>query len=180
MSEIRLRGHDHVSVFVPELDPAIDWYRTHLGLALVDRWADDDSGMEWAHMSSGDVRVELIVRPGAAAVTTEGPPLGYHHLAVVVDDCTDAVRRLDEAGVRVVMGPTHFARHDTDWAFVTDHAGNVIELISYRRGSTWPPAAGSDGRDPSEPAPSRPGHGRDAFGSPSESHRSRADKESAP
>jgi len=39
---------------------------------------------------------------------------------------------LEATGVPVMFAPSYFERHDMDWAFVTDHLGNVFEIVSYR------------------------------------------------
>jgi catechol 2,3-dioxygenase-like lactoylglutathione lyase family enzyme len=121
---------DHVGVMVPDMDEGIRWYTAFLGFELRDRWANDDIGMEWAHLGLGGSTLELVKRPGLE--TAPSGSAGYHHIALVVDDCGATVRDLESRGVGVMFPPSYFDRHDMDWAFVTDVFGNVIEILSYR------------------------------------------------
>ncbi|BDZ46171.1 VOC family protein [Naasia aerilata] len=124
-------GLDHVGVMVPDLDAGIRWYETVLGMHLRDRWANENVGMEWAHLSLGALTVELVKRPGLTP-PSDVPAAGYHHLALCVEDCAATVERLQASGVEVLFSTSHFDRHDMDWAFVEDGFGNVIEILSYR------------------------------------------------
>jgi len=126
----RILRADHIGLMVPDMDQAVAWYGDKLGFAVVDRWADDAIGMEWAHLEVAGTRLELVKRPGLASAVPSTS--GFHHLALVVDDCAASVAALHESGVEVIFAPSHFERHDMDWAFVADHLGNVIEIISYR------------------------------------------------
>lgn len=127
IGEIRL---DHVGVMVDDLDAVVEWYVAHLGMAVRDRWQDDQSGMRWAHLGVGNVAVEFIQRPGLEAPSHAG--VGYHHLAVAVASAERAAAVLEAAGGIVMIAPSYFERHDMDWTFVQDPFGNIIELVSYR------------------------------------------------
>jgi catechol 2,3-dioxygenase-like lactoylglutathione lyase family enzyme len=124
------RRLDHVGLMVADLDAALAWYVDVLGCTVSDVWANDDSGMRWAHLAYGDVPIELVFRPGLES----RPPAaaGFHHIAVQVDDCAATVADLESRGVAVVFPPSYFERHDMDWAFIADPSGNVLEILSYR------------------------------------------------
>jgi methylmalonyl-CoA/ethylmalonyl-CoA epimerase len=121
---------DHVGVMVPDMDEGIRWYETFLGFQLRDRWANEELGMEWAHLVLAGSTLELVKRPGLQAASAGAG--GYHHIALVVEDCEATVQDLAARGVGVMFPPSYFDRHDMDWAFVTDVFGNVIEILSYR------------------------------------------------
>lgn len=120
---------DHVGIMVPELDEGVRWYTETLGFSVKDRWANEEAGMEWAHLALGDLVIELVKRPGLT--DADGAAFGYHHLAITVDDCEATVAALAERGVTVMFAPSYFDRHDMTWAFVQDYLGNVIEILSY-------------------------------------------------
>ena len=122
---------DHVSLAVTDLDPGIAWYGEKLGARLVDRWANPEAGMEWAHLAIGDFMLELVRMP-ELPVSTERRA-GYHHFAITVPDCDALVARLQAQGVTVMRPPSDFDRHSTRWSFVRDGYGNIIEIISKRR-----------------------------------------------
>lgn len=121
---------DHVGVMVPDMDEGIRWYETFLGFELRDRWANEQLGMEWAHLVLAGSTLELVKRPGLEQAAPGAA--GYHHIALVVEDCEATVRDLESRGVSVMFPPSYFDRHDMDWAFITDAFGNVLEILSYR------------------------------------------------
>jgi lactoylglutathione lyase len=120
---------DHVGIMVVDIDRAVAWYRSALGLEIVDRWSDAASGMSWAHLAAGGLTIELVTRPG---LTEPAPgPAGYHHVALVVDDCAATTSALAAAGGTVVMAPSVFDRHAMIWSFVADPFGTIFELVQY-------------------------------------------------
>lgn len=129
-SESRAKARlSHVGVMVPAIDPAVDWYSRHLGFTLEDRWAEEEAGMEWAHLRLGDLVIEFVRMPDL--IERPENARGYHHLALTVPDCREFVAELARDGVEIVFPPQHFPRHDMDWAFIADRLGNVIEIVSY-------------------------------------------------
>src|SRR6185436_2430217 len=105
---------DHVSLAVPDLDPGIAWYGEKFGARLVDRWADAEKGMEWAHLDLGSFMIELVRMPNLPAQSIERR-FGYHHLAITVPDCDALVAKLQAQGVTVMFPPSDFASHQTRW-----------------------------------------------------------------
>jgi methylmalonyl-CoA/ethylmalonyl-CoA epimerase len=124
------RRLDHVGLMVADMDAALAWYRDVLGCSVTDVWANDETGMRWAHIRYGDVPIELVYRPGLES--RPAAAAGYHHVAVEVDDCAATVAELESRGVSVVISPSYFERHDMDWSFIADPSGNVLEILSYR------------------------------------------------
>jgi catechol 2,3-dioxygenase-like lactoylglutathione lyase family enzyme len=127
---ISITRMDHVGLMVADIDAAVAWYAEAFGLTIADRWANAEAAMAWAHLELDGIRIELVQRAGLAPV--DPVAAGYHHLALVVADCTDAVNRLVTSGATVVFAPSYFDRHDMDWSFVQDPFGNILELVSYR------------------------------------------------
>ena len=121
---------DHIGVMVRDIDEAVAWYTTTLGLAVIDRWEEPGSQMAWAHLQAGTTRLELVQRPGL--LSAPAGTGGLHHLALVVADCAAATDALAAAGGEVVRDPSYFDRHDMDWSFVRDPFGNILEIVSYR------------------------------------------------
>ncbi len=123
---------NHLGIMVPDIDAGVGWYQDKLGFRLTDRWSNDATGMEWAHLAHGDLVVELVRRPGL------GEPVpgnaGWHHIALTVQSCDETVESLRDRGVEIFMEPQDFERHGIRWAFVKDYLGNVLEIIEARRG----------------------------------------------
>jgi methylmalonyl-CoA/ethylmalonyl-CoA epimerase len=122
---------DHVGLMVSDMDAALAWYQEVLGATLRDTWANDENGMRWSHLDLGPLVLELVLRPGLEPRSPSAA--GFHHIAIEVEDCAAAVADLEARGVSVMFPPSHFDRHDMDWAFVTDPFGNVLEILSYRK-----------------------------------------------
>jgi catechol 2,3-dioxygenase-like lactoylglutathione lyase family enzyme len=108
-------GVHHVSINVPDVPAAIEFYRDMLGLTVrADRPEFPKAG---AWMDAGGQQVHLI--EGEVPVG-DGP-----HFALLVNDLDATVQALRSSGVRVsepkAVGPGR-------QSFVTDVAGNVVEL----------------------------------------------------
>lgn len=130
MSEIGSITFDHIGIMVADIDAAVEWYATHLGLEVRDRWQNDEIGMKWAHLTRDALTIEFVERLGLTEASASAG--GFHHLALVVDSAERVTRLLEQAGANVVFEPSYFDRHDMDWSFVQDPFGNVLELVSYR------------------------------------------------
>jgi catechol 2,3-dioxygenase-like lactoylglutathione lyase family enzyme len=118
---------NHVAIMAPDLDEGVRWYEEKFGFRLTDRWANEATGMEWAHLAQGDFVFELVKRPGLGEASPGNA--GWHHIALTVEDVDGTVEALRSRDVEIFMEPQDFARHDMRWAFVKDYLGNVIELI---------------------------------------------------
>ena len=123
---------DHVAIMVPDMDDGVGWYQDKFGFRLADRWADDTTGMEWAHLAQGDFVVELVKRPELGEPSPGNA--GWHHVALVVQDCDETVESLRARDVEIFREPQDFERHGIRWAFVKDYLGNVIEIVERRTG----------------------------------------------
>ena len=90
-----------VDIDVPDLEPAIDFYRDALGLRL-SRLLDDDV----AELTGASATIYLLRKPAGSAPTKElgARDYGRHwtpvHLDFVVDDLAAAERRAVAAGAR--------------------------------------------------------------------------------
>lgn len=121
---------DHVGVMVTDIEAVVTWYAETLGFTVKDRWANPEAGMAWAHLELHGARLEFVERQGL--VPQDPTASGYHHIALVVPDCAQALDAVVNAGATVVFAPMYFDRHDMDWSFVRDPFGQVLELVSYR------------------------------------------------
>jgi catechol 2,3-dioxygenase-like lactoylglutathione lyase family enzyme len=134
-----LRAH-HVGVTVADLDRAVDFYRTVLGLSLLDRFTVDGEAFatgvgvdgasaEFVHLDADGVRIELVAYdPEGEAVhsdTVNRP--GTAHLGFAVED-VDAVYESLPDEVETVSAPRTTAS-GTRILFVRDPEGNLVELL---------------------------------------------------
>jgi catechol 2,3-dioxygenase-like lactoylglutathione lyase family enzyme len=114
-------GVDHVSVNVPDVPAAIDFYTRVLG--LVQNFERPDFGFAGAWLDAGGQQVHLI--------GLEPPPNLGQHFALLYDDLNAVVEELRAQGIEVTdpmsSGPN---RHQ---AFLSDPWGNGIELHQHPR-----------------------------------------------
>ncbi len=127
---------DHVALSVPDIGQSEAWYQEMFGFKEVRRSVEPD-GMRTALIQRGDVRIELFQVPGAAPLpqsrrnpSEDFRTHGVKHFAFRVKDVRAALAELQSKGVKVV-----FELHDypgAAFAFVSDNAGNAVELIQYK------------------------------------------------
>ena len=123
----------HVGIVVADLDAALDRYRA-LGFGEGERFALTEQGVVAVTFHVGDGYVELIqpTDPESAIakfLAKRGD--GMHHVAYGVSDLVAALRRLDEAGVRLIDAAPRRGAHDWRIAFVHPEscAGVLTELV---------------------------------------------------
>lgn len=125
----------HVAFKVPDIADCLAFYRDHFDAELLDQGdASDGTGataVDYVALDIADKRLYLFDRaPYEAAGLVEELPFGFLHFGFVVDDVDAAYGNLSGASVASIMEPTVFG--DLKVAFVTDPAGNRVELIEHR------------------------------------------------
>lgn len=133
---------DHVAVVVKDLDAALALYVGTLGFAQVYRETIESQGVEAVGLRAGSSIVELL-RP----LSEDSPIANYrgsaetklHHTAYRVDGLEDELKRLKNAGVRLIDEHPRPGAHGNLIAFLHPKStgGVLIELCQ-------PPAAPSD------------------------------------
>jgi lactoylglutathione lyase len=117
-----VRTLDYVILYVADLDRALGFYRTLLGVEG-ERRSDTYAEIRLANAKLGfylrDALPDLIGRPGGSGPDAE--------VLFVVDDVDAEANRLRDAGVPVLSGPV-----DRPWGHRTLHLedpdGHVVEL----------------------------------------------------
>ena len=120
---VSVAGYSHVTVMVDDLDAALRFYGDVLGFEPIPR---PDGFGPGAWLQAGTAQVHIGV------VAEMVKPAGLPHLALFVpaDDWDATMEAIEAAGAGFMMGPNRredFGR-TVRAAFVTDPAGNVIEL----------------------------------------------------
>ena len=123
IGSLGISGYSHVAVDVDDIEAARAFYCLKLGFEELER---PDLGIPGLWLRVGDLQLHL------AEIPAMGRPAGFPHLALHVPTeqfaatCealrADGVRFLGEPSSRVDFGTVVWA------AFITDPAGNVIEL----------------------------------------------------
>lgn len=127
---------DHVALSVPDIGQSEAWYQKMFGFKEIRR-STESNGMRTALIQRDDVRIELFQVPGAAPLpasrrdpSADFRTHGVKHFAFRVKDVRAVLAELQAKGVKVV-----FQLHDypgAAFAFVSDNAGNAVELIQYK------------------------------------------------
>ena len=101
MGEHRITAVDHVGIAVPDLDEAIDWYATTLGLVATHTETNEEQGVREAMLSApgdGGAAVQLLapLRPDSALgrfLERSGPGIQQMAYRVVdIEATSDALR----------------------------------------------------------------------------------------
>jgi catechol 2,3-dioxygenase-like lactoylglutathione lyase family enzyme len=117
---MRLALH-HVALAVPQLEPALAFYQSILGLELLDRPKSLTSKGVW--LGLGDLQLHLIEHP-RAPFPDEAAHGRQSHLALRISDYAQALEHVRGAGVEVTEGVSGLKQF-----FFYDPAGNTVEMI---------------------------------------------------
>ena len=114
----------HVSFTVPELEPALHFYRDILGFEPIDR---PNLGLDGAWLKAGSTQVHLIVPPDGADTGTPPGKLSpiANHTAFAIDDFETVRRHLIDSGLEVMEFGVERGQ-----MWVADPGGNILEFIS--------------------------------------------------
>lgn len=121
-----IRGINHSSFTVNDLDKSRDFYGRVLGLESVPR---PDFGIPGIWYGCGDLQIHLIGRRHPQEREARLSP-GENHLALEVDDTSAVVARLRTEGVEVMELPN--SPTGRKQVFCLDPDGNVLEFIGDR------------------------------------------------
>jgi catechol 2,3-dioxygenase len=127
----------HIVLYVRNLERSVAFYRDVLGWHQV---VPDVPGMPASAFSSGRTHHELLlIEVGEnAQPIPHGRHVGLYHFGLKVgdtdDELRDALRRCQEAGVRVVGASDHTVTHSL---YIEDPDGNEIELYIDVAGVDW-------------------------------------------
>jgi catechol 2,3-dioxygenase-like lactoylglutathione lyase family enzyme len=125
-TSIHVKGYSHVAVAVTDLPAARDFYCGIFGFEEIRR---PDFGFPGMWLRVGDLQLHFVETDDMGT-----PGKGFPHFAVYVptEGFHDTMDALHGAGVKFMGEPTSRVDFGTTvWAaFVTDPAGNVIELTN--------------------------------------------------
>lgn len=124
MSGSTISGFAHVAIAVTELDEARGFYCGILGFDELPR---PDLGVDGMWLRVGDLQLHFIETD---VMPVPGPGFPHFALHIPADDWTEKMKELAGAGIEFLMGPSERVDFGVRVraAFITDPAGNVVEL----------------------------------------------------
>ena len=130
---MELKRVDHVGIAVKNLEEAVNFYETAIGLKAVGYETVEEQKVKVAFMPCGDSELELLEStepdgPIARFIEKNGP--GIQHIAIRVDDIDKALEELKEKGVRLIDQTPRYGAGNARIAFVHPKAtgGVLLEL----------------------------------------------------
>jgi methylmalonyl-CoA/ethylmalonyl-CoA epimerase len=130
---IKIKRIDHVAVAVPDIDAALDKWRSVFGLEPRERELVASQKTEAVLLPVGDSNVELIEPKGndglARFLEKRGP--GLHHVAIEVEGIESALSFLKALGVPLIDEAPRVGARGHKVAFVHPKAtgGVLVELV---------------------------------------------------
>ncbi len=130
---MELKRVDHIGIAVKNLEEAVNFYETAIGLKAVGYETVEEQKVKVAFMPCGDSELELLEStepdgPIARFIEKNGP--GIQHIAIRVDDIDKALEELKEKGVRLIDQTPRYGAGNARIAFVHPKAtgGVLLEL----------------------------------------------------
>jgi catechol 2,3-dioxygenase-like lactoylglutathione lyase family enzyme len=121
---------DHCGFQVRDMDKAIRFYTEKLSFRLDFRTINQEQQEEYAFVSLGEARLELIRDLVNEYQIQEIKKPYCPHFCIEVQDMEIALRELKAKGVTIVKGPLKIENEET-WVYFSDEDNNVLEYIQW-------------------------------------------------
>jgi methylmalonyl-CoA/ethylmalonyl-CoA epimerase len=124
---------DHIAVVVDDLQSALGFWQTALGLEFGGIEEVKEEAVEVAFLSVGNSHIELVkpttADSGVAKYLARRGP-GMHHLCLAVEDIESAMARLASSGIELINETPRTRTNGTRYAFVHPKStgGVLVEL----------------------------------------------------
>ncbi len=126
---------NHVAIAVPDLDAAVEVYKTALGANVTPAVPQPEHGVTTVFIELPNTKIELLEPLGDASPIAgfleRNAAGGIHHLCYEVDDIIAARDQLTKAGARVLGdGEPKIGAHGKPVLFLhpKDFCGTLVEL----------------------------------------------------
>lgn len=130
---MRVRRIHHIGIAVKDISRALSFYRDKLGLEFHGIRILDKESVKIAFLKIGDTYIELlepISEKSTIKKFLEKRGEGVHHIALTIDNISDAIKELSSRGVKLV---DHEPRRGAEGliAFIHPSSTNrvLIELV---------------------------------------------------
>ena len=121
---------DHCGFQVRNMDDAIRFYTEKLLFQLDFRGINTEENEEYAFLSLGKARLELIQDLANEYETPEIKKPFCPHFCIEINDMEKAVIELKTKDIRILKGPLKIENEET-WVYFADKDNNVLEYIQW-------------------------------------------------
>jgi catechol 2,3-dioxygenase-like lactoylglutathione lyase family enzyme len=121
---------DHCGFQVKDMDKAITFYTDMLGFQLDHRAINQEEQEEYAFLSLGTARLELIQDLVNDYVLPEIRKPFCPHYCLEVSDMESSLVDLKSKGIPIVKGPLLIEKEET-WVYFSDPDNNILEYIQW-------------------------------------------------
>ena len=139
---MRVTHVEHIGIAVENLEEAIRYYETILGLSCYSVEEVPDQKVKTAFFKIGEIKVELLEATSpestmAKFIEKKGP--GLHHIAFAVDGLRETLTELDENGVKLIDREPRKGAEGLNIAFLHPKSthGVLTELCEHEKISAW-------------------------------------------
>ena len=124
---------DHIGIAVKNLEETLKFYEDVLGIKCVSQEVVEEQKVKVAFLPVGDTEVELLEstsEDGPIAKFIEKKGEGIQHIAFKVDNIEEAIRELEEKGVRMIDEKPRYGAGGARIAFLhpKSTSGVLIEI----------------------------------------------------
>ncbi|CAN5674960.1 VOC family protein [soil metagenome] len=135
MTDVPVRGVDHVAILVRNVDEALPYYQNVLKLTVIHDEMSQSAGVRLVYLDAGNVLIQLVCpfAPGPLSDALEANGEGLHHVCFQVEDIPSSLPQLtDSQGVSVSVGG-----RNRRTAFLPDRPnGLIMELTEIEETAT--------------------------------------------
>ena len=126
-----IKGIEHVSISISDIEKSTKFYRDILGFPHLETVEDGPKDLVYFDIPGGS-RLELFNFHGKSvkpeSVQSDCEPIGYVHLAFMVDDVDEWAKHFEAHEVPIVYGPIDLPQLGMRVCLFTDPDGNVLEI----------------------------------------------------
>jgi len=124
---------DHIGIAVKNLDETLKFYEDIMGIKCVSKEVVEEQKVKVAFLPIGDTEVELLestYEDGPIAKFIEKKGEGIQHIAFKVDNIEEAIKELQEKGVRLIDEQPRYGAGGARIAFLhpKSTSGVLIEI----------------------------------------------------
>ena len=123
---------DHCGFQVRDMDNAIRFYTDKLSFKLDFRSVNEEEREEYAFLSNGNAKLELIRDMVNEYVPPEIKKPYCPHFCIEIENMEGAMKELENKNVKIIKGPLKIENEET-WVYFADEDNNVLEYIQWYR-----------------------------------------------